>query len=150
MSTRRVGIAARVRAVSFSLLLAAALGGCTSARIQGKVVVGDVSFMAIVESDDSRLEAEGIEGVTLYMTGGDEQEVSATGYSGPTGEFDVGLPWRPGALGPVDVLAEKDGYLRAKGTAAGIAGKRLLVILKRRPGAGPAPGDRDPEADAPR
>jgi hypothetical protein len=126
----------RIGAVLLAAVALAASIGCSSARIRGKVVEGEVSFVAIVAPDDPRLGGGGVPGVEVALAAAGIG-AGARAVSGPTGDFDISLPWRPGAVGTIAVEAEKEGFVTTEGTFSAVEGNHLLVILRPKAGAEP-------------
>jgi hypothetical protein len=116
---------------TFGLL---SLTGCSSSKVQGKVIQGDVSFIAVVESDDARLDGPGLSGATIRVRsdpGKLRGETLAQGVSAPDGQFTLSIGEMAALAGPVGLSVKKPGYQSATG-ALSVPGRdrRLLVIMK--------------------
>ena len=135
----------RPSAVTLVLLSAALLlSGCDSYVLQGRVVQGDVSDMAFVNTDDPRLAHPGVSGVRITVER-DPDRLSATqvgsGLSDDEGRFAIALDsFGAGYLVEVfGVHASRAGYRNARVNLRLDADdeRQLLVIL--------APGRSDPD-----
>lgn len=122
----------RLIGLSFPLLLLAA---CGPYKMQGRVVEGDVSYIAVVDKDDPRLKGIGLEGVLLRAQiepGTLSAKTVAQETSDMKGEF--ALPVDEWGAGLIDmegaVLARRRGFKSAEGTfKLPSSSRRVLVVL---------------------
>lgn len=140
-----VGRIAGVFAGVLALSAAALLGACSPYALRGKVIEGDVSFVAIVDASDPRLSGPGVPNVALDLTSNPERlnrKMLASGVSGPTGEIDLRVEEIGAGVMTYDVAlaARRDGYAMTEGIfRLPPDSKRALVMLKR--GAGRTPSN---------
>lgn len=124
-------------------LLALTLGGCGSYSLKGRVIAGDVSYIAVVDADDPAMEsAGGVAGAMVTLSNDPDRlsrEVVGTGVSGQDGEFSVPFDKIGGGFLEYDVgvRVRRPGYRDAEHyfLLPG-SGKRLLVVLAPGRGAG--------------
>lgn len=95
--------------------LALPLGGCKSYKLQGKVIPGDISYVAVVDADDPRLEGDGISGAQLRLETDPSRlssDVVGETVSGPDGAFTMPFNKVGGGVLMYDVgiTARREGY----------------------------------------
>lgn len=121
-----------------SLLVAVFLGlfgwGCAASPvIQGKVIEGNLSFIAVVDQSDERLQKEGLGEVSIEARTGSARGGNATlagTDSKPDGAFTLKFKEQSVLTRPVEFVAEKAGYQPAKVEMIKPApGRQLLIIL---------------------
>ncbi|HEB60267.1 MAG TPA: hypothetical protein ENJ06_00420 [Phycisphaeraceae bacterium] len=109
--------------------------GCQP-MIRGKVIAGDVNFIALVDADDSRLEQPGLSDVNISFTSDPDSlgrkdlgSVVSDGTGGFT--FTVNLPAAGLAKYELAALARHPGYMPTRGKFI-LPGdeKRLLIYMK--------------------
>lgn len=133
------------RAVQAAWLVAAfaAAAGCSPYTVRGKVIQGDVSFVAVVEDSDPRLVGPGLSGASVELWTDPEKlnrKRVAVQTSDSNGDF--AMPFSETGAGllqyDVGVVARRDGYSGAE-TNIGLpsSSKRLLIMMK--PGASRVP-----------
>ena len=139
-------IAARSRiglAAAACVATAAGLCGCSPYIVQGKVIEGDVSYIAVVDASDARLQGRGLSGASVEIWTDPEKlnrRRVATNVSDSDGSFS--LPFGETGAGVLDyevsVLARREGYSGAEIiTPLPSSSKRLLIMMK--PGASRLP-----------
>lgn len=72
--------------------LACLCGGCGAYELQGAVVLGDISYIALVDESDPRLTGDGVAGVQVMLETDPSslnREVVGTAVSGPDGSFTI-------------------------------------------------------------
>ncbi|MFG0275600.1 MAG: carboxypeptidase-like regulatory domain-containing protein [Phycisphaerales bacterium] len=144
MNIRSLGPALALVLVAFTLT------GCNSYVLQGRVIAGDISYVAVVDGDDPRLDAPGIPGASLRLETDPSRisrEVVGETTSGADGTFRIPFKKVGGGvlMYDVGVTVRRDGYQPATLQFRLPPGaKRLLVMMS------PGP-DRmgDPDADDP-
>lgn len=80
------------RALGAILCAGATLGGCASYSLEGRVIPGESSFVAIVDSSDTRLDTRGVSNVEIQLWTDPERpnrELIASTMSGPDGSFSI-------------------------------------------------------------
>lgn len=116
-------------------LLSGSLAGCTTPRLEGIVVPGQMSVVAVVDNDDSRLEQVGIPGahVLVTLTGNGQTLVDTT--TDGQGRFSVSTSGSQLARGSVRVVVTADGYARVdKTTHLRSYTRSLYITMLRGPG----------------
>lgn len=140
----------RVACAGLLALVAVALSGCSPYSLKGKVIAGDISYIAIVEADDPRLADPGLAGARLRLEtdpGRISRDVVGEAVSGAGGAFTMPFS-KAGArvlMYDVGMTVRREGYSPATiQFKLPPSNKRMLVILT------PGP-DRmgDPDADDP-
>lgn len=125
------------RVVSIALILAVLplLTACSTPALNAKVIRGHVSFVAVVENDDPRLEQPGLPGVTIQLHSNPEslgRKPLGSTLTDDTGRaaLNVDLPAAGLARYEIELIARKQGYAHARGTfiMPGSA-KTILVFL---------------------
>jgi hypothetical protein len=119
---------------STALLVAVLASGCAQTHsVKGKVISGNLSFIAVVDQGDERLKGEGLPEAQIAVRA---DVGSVAGYlfgeakSGETGDFILKFKEQNAFLKPVEFSAEKDGFQPAKGLMhIPPARRRLLIIL---------------------
>ena len=126
----------------FLFLILLALPCCGPYKVQGRVVQGDISYIAVVDKDDPRLAGEPVDGVLLRLDLKPERvDRLNVAQETSTLEGDFRLPvdeWGAGLIHmDAIVLARRFGYSSAEGVFR-LPGsdKRLLIVL--------APGEDPP------
>jgi hypothetical protein len=126
---KRLAMLAMLTLVTFALV------GCGGYRLQGRVVEGPVSAIAVVDRHDPRLEQPGMPGVSIQAVIDPQhlnrkrlpaQNSGAGGdFAIPVGEFGAGL-----LEYEVEVVARASGYESAVGRFPLPSGdKRLLIMV---------------------
>ncbi len=129
-------------AAAFALTLAA----CSPYTLHGKVIEGDISYVAVVDASDARLAGPGVGSATLELISNPARlnhKVISSGISGPDGEFDLRVEEVGAGLLTYDtsLTARRAGYSAATNVfKLPPDSKRVLVILKRGAG-GKAPAN---------
>jgi hypothetical protein len=137
----------RPLAITALLALATLIAGCADYRLQGRVIAGDASYIAIVDADDPSLtQGRGLPGATVTITTDPERlsrEQAGSGVTRPDGSFAVEFT-EPGGgflLYDVGVRVTRPGYAPAElFLELPKSSRRLLVVLA--PGREP-PGARE-------
>ncbi|RMD66106.1 MAG: hypothetical protein D6824_01455 [Planctomycetota bacterium] len=126
--------------------------GCAPYTLRGKVVEGDVSFIAVVDASDPRLDGPGLSGALLTLQT-DPQRLNrktvGSAVSGADGSFSIPVNEVGAGLLIYDMglKARKQGYSPTEQFfRLPPANKRVLVLLA--PGAATTTGDRSTEPDA--
>jgi hypothetical protein len=113
----------------------ALLAACGPYKMHGRVVEGDVSYIAVVDKEDPRLKGVGLEGVLLRAqiqpgtlgakTVSQETSDMAGNFSLPVDEWGAGLIDMESG-----VLARRRGFKSAEGTfRLPSSGRRVLIVL---------------------
>jgi hypothetical protein len=118
-----------------ALLLLAALAGCAPYTLQGKVIEGDITFIAIVDADDPRLEGPGLANAEVRLQTDPQRinrEVVGTTISSGDGTFSI--PFSEIGAGvllyDVGLQVRRGGYQRAEQMfRLPPSDRRVLVIL---------------------
>ncbi len=120
-------------------VMAAGLGGCSGYTMKGKVVAGDISYAAIVDADDPRLEGPGIASAMISLeTDPDKlsREPVGDAVSDTAGNFSISVR-RPGAgilIYDVGMQVRRKGYEGVSQTfRLPPQGKRILITLRGGP-----------------
>lgn len=121
------------------LAFGAALTGCSSGgyQLQGKVIEGDISFIAVVNSDDPRLEEQGVSGVSVTLVSDPNKlnrETLGEAISQVDGSFSIGVGLVGAGFFQYDagVNASRDGYERASSQFnLPPSGKRVLIMMRK-------------------
>lgn len=111
------------------------LAACGPYKMHGRVVEGDVSYIAVVDEADPRLNGVGLEGVLLRAqldpgtlstkTVSQETSDAAGNFSLPVDEWGAGMLDMESA-----VLARRRGFKSAEGTfKLPSSGRRVLIVL---------------------
>jgi len=142
------------------LLLLAALGpllgltlvGCGSGyQLRGKVIEGDISFIAVVSPDDPRLDGPGVAGVSISLLSDPNKlnkETLGETISTGDGSFSIGVD-RVGAgffMYDVGLSADRTGFEHATSQFRLPPGDRRVLIMLR-PGVNRSPSGSDPMSD---
>jgi hypothetical protein len=120
------------------------LSGCAGhAAIEGRVVEGKVSYVGLVDPNDSRLKGEGgvagaaISARTVVENQGGRNLDQAT--SDAKGNFHLNVKEQSAFARPTQFNVTKEGYITADGAVPfPPSDRRVLIILKPAPGASPA------------
>jgi len=141
----------RIRLVVL-LALGALLVGCGSGyQVRGKVIQGDISFIAVVAGDDPRLEGPGIPGVVVTLVSDPNKlnkETLGESISSGDGSFTIGVD-RVGAgffRYDAGMSANRRGYELAVSQFNLPPGDRRVLIMLR-PGVSTGQADDDPMSD---
>lgn len=137
---------ARKVALAALCLVGAFAGACSPYTLRGRVIEGDVSFVAIVDASDPRLNSPGVPGVTLDLASNPERlnrKTIASGVSGPGGEIDVRIDELGAGVMTYDVslTARRDGYAAATGIFRLPPDSRRALVILKRGAAGRAPAN---------
>ncbi len=124
--------------------MAVALGGCGAYKLQGRVVKGDTTYVAIVDGDDPRLdEGAGLSGAEIRVQANPlrlNRKDIGRGVSDGQGAFAIELDEFGAGFLEIDagVSARRKGYEAAEHffDLPG-SGKRVLIVM--------SPGDPGPE-----
>lgn len=124
-------------------LALACLPGCAGhAAIEGRVVEGKVSYVGLVDPNDSRLKGEGgvpgatIAARTVVENQGGRSLDQAT--SDAKGNFHLNVKDQSAFSRATEFNATKEGYITANGAVPfPPSDRRVLVILKPAPGTNP-------------
>ncbi len=118
--------------------LASALVGCGSTyTLKGKVIQGDISFIAVVAQDDPRLEGAGVSGVAIELeTDPDRLNKETIGevVTAGDGSFSIGVDRVGAGLFRYDIgiSAEKRGFEIARSQFnLPPSDRRVLVIMRK-------------------
>ena len=127
---------ARMTITLIALLATALTGmGCEGYALRGRVVQGEVSYVAVVDRDDPRLEGVGLPGVQLHVQsdpGRLNRKTVARGVSGAAGEIKLPVDLAGAGLLQYDVgvFARRSDYSPASGFfRLPSSRKRVLVVL---------------------
>lgn len=141
-----------VLAATLALVCAAASGlsGCETYSVRGRVVQGEISYIAVVERDDPRLDASPLAGAQLRLQldpGTIKRRTASFVASGPDGAF--ALPVDEFGAGVLEfdagLRAMRRGYQSTEGTfPLPSSGQRVLVVMA--PGKDPPGAFEDPES----
>jgi len=133
-----------------ALAALASLAGCSPYQMRGKVIEGDISFVAIVDADDPRLDGPGISGAELRLSTDPEKlnrERIGTTISSGDGSFTIPVD-ELGAgvlLYDVGLQVRKSGYQPANQMfRLPPSERRVLVILTPGVDRGGWEGEDDP------
>ncbi|MCA9294123.1 MAG: hypothetical protein KDA20_09945 [Phycisphaerales bacterium] len=115
-----------------------AMGGCSGYHLQGRVVSGDVSYIAVVDPDDPRLQdGAGLPGVSLHLQsdpGRLNRKTAGRAVSGAAGEVNVPVDLTGAGLLEYDVglFARRSGYDPATGFfSLPSSRKRVLIVMAK-------------------
>lgn len=118
-----------------ALLAAMTLTGCTVYSLQGKVIEGDISYIAVVDASDERLDGPGLAGAAISLEtdpGKLRREHVGDAVSGAGGAFSIRVN-RTGAgvlIYDVGIKAQRPGYEGVRQIfRLPPSGKRLLIFL---------------------
>jgi len=141
MLKRRIALA--VGALALALCFGT---GCSSYSLKGKVIEGDISYVAIVGQDDPRLQQEGIGSVSLRLeTDPDKisRETAGEGLSQADGSFSVPFNQMGGGvlLYDVGLSARKPGYETVEHAFRLPPKNRRILVIMRPGSAGPEEGE---------
>ncbi|MEX0886394.1 MAG: hypothetical protein WD009_08145 [Phycisphaeraceae bacterium] len=119
---------------------AAALGGCSTGQIQGRVVEGDRPAVLVVDRDDARLGQAGVPGTLIHLTldpGTMRAKPVGSDRSGVDGRFviDVNTPGAGFLHTDVEVAARREGY-RPSVDQLRVPSSRKRVLIVLTPGQG--------------
>jgi hypothetical protein len=110
--------------------------GCTSYSLQGKVIAGDISYIAVVDASDERFNGPGLVGASLSLEtdpGKLKREHVGDAVSSSDGWFSIRVN-RPGAgllIYDVGIRVQRNGYEGVQQIfRLPSSGKRVLVILR--------------------
>lgn len=132
-----------VRAAACLGVAALATGCSNTPVLQGRVISGNISFIAVVDGNDSRLSGEGagIDGAEITARGGSARTLIGDATSRRDGSFSLKLREGVSYTRPIEVVAEADGFRQASGEMIiPPAGRKLLIILPPTGRAGAATG----------
>jgi hypothetical protein len=127
-------IRTKLTALFLASLAIAALPGCGGgpAKISGKVIPGNVSFVGLADTSDERLKGDGIAGAKVGVYSEPEKGGTLVGQttSDSRGNFTVSVD-AGSILRPAEFRAERDGYVTAS-TVMSIppSNRQVLMILK--------------------
>lgn len=127
---------ALVSAALAALALAGALPGCAGYTLRGRVIAGDVSYVAVVEASDPRLAAPGLAGAEVDLVSDPDRarrKRIASGVTDGAGEFSLPVAETGAGFLNYDVAlsVRREGYATAQNVFLLPSGsKRVLVILK--------------------
>jgi len=123
------------------------LGACSSYTLRGKVIEGDVSYVAVVDREDARLEGDGVAGaVVTLQSDPDKLSREMVGEAVTDGEGNFSIPIRKVGAGfliyDVGLEARAKGYTGASHVfRLPPGGRRVLVMLEAGPNALPERDD---------
>lgn len=108
-----------------ALVLAAA--GCTNPQLKGRAITGTAGIVAVVPDDGAHDTRAGLDGVEVQVesSGG---AIIGTATSDANGYFSFSAPTEQ-ARGRVDVVAEREGYPRQRGTVTFPGPNHLLLVI---------------------
>jgi hypothetical protein len=111
----------------------AAGAGCNSMpTLQGKVIQGNLSFVAVVDSGDERLKSDGLAGAQVVVRGDPRRGsvVVAESETDSKGSFTLRFKDQSVFLRPAEFGADKAGFRPARGEMSlPPSDRRLLIIL---------------------
>lgn len=128
-----------VRPAFLLLAMSVAGGGCAGYTLKGKVTRGDISYAAVVDADDPRLDGPGIPGVMITLeTDPDRLRREHVGDAVTDGEGNFSIAVRrPGAgvlIYDVGIEARRKGYEGVRQMfRLPPKGKRLFITLRAGP-----------------
>ncbi len=144
-TTLRSGVSWHGCAVGVGVLTC--LAACSPYTLRGKVIEGDISYVAVVDANDPRLAGAGIGNASLELISNPERlnhKMLAGGITDPAGSFDLHVDEAGAGILTYDtsLTVRHDGHT----TASNIFklppdSKRVLVSLKRGPAGKGAPSD---------
>jgi hypothetical protein len=123
---------ARIAAWSCAAGMVAGTAACGT-QMKGRAITGSAGIVTVVPDDGAHEDRPGVEGVevTVRTAGGG---IIGTATSKADGRFSLKTS-SDRARGQVEVIAEREGYPRQRGTVVFPgAGRLLLVILPERDG----------------
>lgn len=127
---------ARVAAWCGAVASVLAMCGCEGYALRGRVVAGDVSYVAVVDPDDPRLVGgDGLEGVNLHLQsdpGRLNRRTAGRGVSGAAGAIEVPVDLTGAGLLEYEVglFARRPGYDPATGFfQLPSSKKRVLIVM---------------------
>ncbi len=132
MTIRRIAVAA---ALLVSLLV---LPACSTMKVTGRVVAGEISHVGVVDGSDSRLKTAGLDGieVSIARTGGSgSSSVIARAVTTGGGHFSMKVDPNAWPTDRVRVRATGDDYATARGLVfLPRKGQQLLILMERTAG----------------
>ena len=107
---------ARLLLIGLFLAGVTALTACAKPRLEGLVIPGPIGVVAVIDSDDTRLDQVGIPGahVRVSLTGNDRTLVDTT--TDEEGRFSIPTTGDRMARGTVRVIVQAEGYARVDKT----------------------------------
>jgi len=116
-----------------ALGLAAGVSGCSQTHaIKGKVIPGNLSFVAVVDRGDERLKTEGLADATIEAradVGNVGGFLFGEAKSDAKGDFTMTFKEQGVFLKPVEFTVMKDGMQTARGTMNLPSDQRRLLII---------------------
>jgi hypothetical protein len=113
------------------LALGTLCAACAPVRIQGTVVEGDVTFIALVNADDPRLKGKGIADAKVAAVPQGAPGAAVRGVSDEKGRFSLPLKGTSDLIRPWSFEAAAPGYVTAREVSpTPTAGQRLLIHLQ--------------------
>lgn len=129
---------ARMAAWGCAAGVIATVGACGT-TLKGRAITGSAGIVTVVPDDGARDERPGIEGVevTIRTAGGG---IIGTTTSEPDGRFTLKTT-NDLARGRVEVIAEREGYPRQRGTVTFPGSRHLLLVILPERGGGDEVGE---------
>lgn len=126
------------------------LAGCAPYTLRGKVIEGDVSFIAVIDASDPRLDGPGLSGAMLRLETDPERlnrKVVGTAVSGPDGSFAIPVEEVGAGLLMYDMglRAERQGYAPAEQFFRLPGSDRRVLVILQPGGGGAGPADDNAE-----
>jgi hypothetical protein len=111
------------------------MAACTGTQLRGRAITGSAGVVAVVPNDGAHDDRPGVEGVQVTVrAAGAGGAVIGTAVSKADGRFSFSTSTQR-ARGQVEVVAEREGYPRQRGSVVFPGqGHLLLVILPERGG----------------
>ena len=138
LRTSRTPPARRHLRLALLVAIGAALVGCGSAyQLRGKVIEGDISFIAVVSSDDPRLDGPGVPGVSIMLVSDPNKlnkETLGEVVSSGDGSFTIGVDLVGAGFFKYDagISADRKGFEHAMSQfRLPSSDRRVLIILRQ-------------------
>ena len=132
MTVHRIAIAV---AAFVSLLV---LPACSTMKVVGRVVSGEISHVGVVDGSDSRLKTKGLDGIEVTISqaaGGGSSAMLGRAVSTGGGHFSIAVDPNAWPTDRVQVRATGDNYATARGLVfLPREGQQLLILMERTAG----------------
>ncbi len=128
----------RIAVAAAALVSLLAVPACSSTKVAGRIVSGEISHVGVVDGSDSRLKTTGLDGieVTIARTGGSgSSSVIARAVTTGGGNFSMKVDSNAWPTDRVRVRATGDDYATARGLVfLPREGQKLLILMERTAG----------------
>jgi predicted small secreted protein len=132
MTTHRIAVAA---ALFVSLFV---LSACSTMKVVGRVVTGEISHVGVVDGSDSRLKTNGLDGIEVTISqasGGGSNSMIGRAVTTGGGHFSIKVDASAWPTDRVQVRATGDFYATARGLVfLPRDGQQLLILMERTAG----------------